>query len=164
MKSNFHLSILVLLLAALFFVVMPALAQEAEETETVPTEAVVDVVAAPVAILDQDATVAEVFAVWLGWVVAVFFAGTTFFFAKDSAAKGNKMAELGLKFFEASKDMIPFDKYQYQFEQMARRTATPIDNIMAAATGAIGNELGLLNRTGVGESAIDGVPHEAQSR
>jgi hypothetical protein len=157
-KASFR--VLVLLLLMTFFS-LPAFAQEGEETETVPTEAAL--VEEVVLNLDGEPWYVAM-TVWGGWLAAAMFAGVAFYFAKDAAAKGNKVAELGLNFFEASKDMIPFDKYQYQFEQMSRRSANPIDNIVSAATGAIGNELGLLNRTGVGESAIDGVPHEAQSR
>jgi hypothetical protein len=173
MKTRFRASVLILLLL-LFALPMVAFAQDGEETETVPTEAVVveviDVAPleeaapeeAPVLVLDDEPWYV-VMTVWGGWLTAALFGGLTFYFAKDSAAKGNKLAELGLNFFEASKDMIPFDKYQYQFEQMARRTANPIDNIVAAATSAIGNELGLLNHDKE-QLTSDIPPHEAQSR
>lgn len=146
---------LILAVLMLLFVVMPVFGQDVEPTQEIAP-------AAPELVVDEGLLDFSSPIVWGGWLLAVLFGGGMLVLTRQLASQGNKSAELGLRFFEASRDMLPVEKWQYQFEAVASETDTPIDDYIAMATNAILGQLGLLEPKSV-PPAPAGVPDDIGS-
>lgn len=118
-----HRNILfVLLLAVLGLVAFPTLAQDG----------------APV-IVPTGTTIVEVIPIWsyIGWVGFIFTGLLSLGLMVKEAREGNKLAQFGLMFFEASKTMLPLDEWQKRFEESAARTPTPVDDLASGVSHEI---------------------------
>lgn len=83
---------------------------------------------------------------WVGWIVAVILGALLLVAVRELAAAGNKSAELGLRFFEAGRDMVPIESWQSAYERRAAGTPTLIDDYIARGTRQVLTEAGVIPR------------------
>lgn len=167
-KTGFQFMLWLLVALFVFSFGLPALADGEEVTpEAAPTAVSLPAEEAPVdnstsvVVVDNDtAWIDGKLITWGGWVGTVVFAGLFLVAIKELIKSGNLHAQNALKFFEASRDMLPVDKWQGAFEKRAKETATPLDDIAAAATKTVLNQMGILNQA---DSRSD-VPIEGEGR
>ena len=90
-------------------------------------------------VVPNGTTVVEVIPIWayISFVAAVFSGLIALGLLVKEAREGNKLAQFGLMFFEASKTMLPLDEWQKRFEDSAARTPTPVDDLASGVSHEI---------------------------
>lgn len=150
MKKGFQF--LITLLVLMLVLAMPVFGQDETEAPVpsqevivvAPTAAVVEAPVVEPVVDTETAWIDGSIVAWTGWFMSVVFAGLLLVALRELAKAGNSKASLALQFFEASRDMLPVDKWQTAFENKSKETTTPADDIISAITRTVLQQTGVI--------------------